>query len=68
MADQDSHTPLGQFVKPLKQFRFCLGIHRTGWLIENQDLRIAEHCSGQCYLLPFADAQFMSTIEQLAEQ
>ena len=68
MADQNRHTPLGEFVKPLEQFRFCLGIHRAGRLVENQDSRIAEDGSGERHLLPFPDAQFMPAVEQLAEQ
>lgn len=68
MADQNRRPSLREFVKSLEQFRFRLGIHRAGGLIENQDLRIAKDGPGECYLLPFPDAQFMPAIEQLAEQ
>ncbi len=68
MTDQNRHTPLSEFVKPLEQFRFGLGIHRAGRLVENQDLRIAKDGPGERYFLPFPDAQFMPAVEQLAEQ
>ena len=68
MADQNRHTPLGEFVKPFEQFRFCLGIHCAGRLIKNQNLRVAKDGPGERHFLPFTDAQFMPAIEQLAEQ
>ena len=68
MADQNRHTPLGEVVKSLEQFCFCLGVHRAGGLVEDQDLRIAKNSPGECHLLPFPDAQLMPAVEQLAEQ
>ena len=63
MADQNRHTPLGEFVKPLEQFRFCLGVHRACGLVENQDLRVAKYGPGERHLLPLPDAQLMPAIE-----
>jgi len=54
--DQNGDTSLSEFMKPLEQFRFCLGVHRARGLVEYQYLRITEHSSGQRDLLPFADA------------
>ena len=65
MAGQNRHTPLGEFVKPLEQFRFCPGIHRAGGVVENQDLRIAKDGPDERHFLPFADVQFMPAIGDL---
>ena len=63
MADQNRHTPSGEFVKPLEEFRFRLGVHRACGLIENQDLRVPKYRPRERHLLPLPNAQLMPAIE-----
>src|SRR5690349_21718076 len=67
MTNQNRYATFGQLMKPAKQLSLSLGIHRTGRLIKNQNLRVTEKCPRERHLLPLSDAQLMSAVEQLAE-
>ncbi len=67
VADQDRCASLRELMKPLEKFCFRLGVHRTGRLIENKNLRIAHDGPGERQFLPLTNAQFMPTLEQFAK-
>ncbi|MBU2547873.1 MAG: alpha/beta fold hydrolase [Proteobacteria bacterium] len=56
VTDEDGRTAVGQVAELFKNSVFGPGIHRTGRLIKNDYLGIAEQRSGQGHFLPLADA------------
>src|SRR5450759_5486927 len=44
-----------------------LRVHGTGRFVQDEDLRVAQECAGQGHFLPLADTEFLSPLEQLAE-
>ena len=67
MTDQDGSATGGQFTKILKNRILGLGVQGTGRFVQDDNLRIAQECAGQGYFLPLTDAEFLTILEQLAE-
>lgn len=53
MSDDDRCASLHQVVERVLHESLCLGIQGARGLIEDEDLRVREYCSGDSYTLFF---------------
>src|SRR6185312_12460073 len=67
MRNQKSHFAFRQIAEPFENFVFSLCVERSGRLVQNKNLRIAEISTGERKALPLAAGQVDSAFKPAAQ-
>src|SRR5580698_3185256 len=67
MGNEKGNLAGSEFGEAAKYIKFAARVECSGWLIENEDLRVAQISSRQCDFLPLASRKVYALIEAPAE-